>query len=393
MTDTTIRRALISVSDKTGLVAFATALGSRGVEILSTGGTARALKDAGLAVRDVAEHTGFPEMMDGRLKTLHPKVHGGLLAMRGNAEHEAAAQAHGIAPIDLLVVNLYPFEATVARGRRLRRLHREHRHRRARHDPRGGQEPRRRHRRRRPRGLRPRARRHAPATAAPPLSTCARRSPPRPTPAPPLTMPPSPPGSPRPCGETAPAWRAFAGRLAQQLRYGENPHQQRGVLPHGRAPAGRRHRRAAPGQGAVLQQPRRPRRRLELVAEFDPARRRGRHHQAHQPLRRRSRAGRSARPTPRPSAAIPSALRRHHRAQRHHRRRDGARDRRDPHRGRHRARRHAGGQGVFAAKKNLRLLTTGSLPDPRAPGLTLPLARRRLSRAVARQRRASTTST
>src|SRR5262245_61637835 len=116
MTDTTIRRALISVSDKTGLVAFATALGARGVEILSTGGTARALKDAGLAVKDVAEHTGFPEMMDGRLKTLHPKVHGGLLAVRGNAEHAAAAQGHGIAPIDLLVVNLYPFEATVARG-------------------------------------------------------------------------------------------------------------------------------------------------------------------------------------------------------------------------------------------------------------------------------------
>ena len=111
-----IERALISVSDKTGLVDFARALAERGVEILSTGGTAKALKDAGIAVKDVAEHTGFPEMMDGRLKTLHPKVHGGLLAVRGNAEHAAAAQAHGIAPIDLLVVNLYPFEATVAKG-------------------------------------------------------------------------------------------------------------------------------------------------------------------------------------------------------------------------------------------------------------------------------------
>ncbi len=116
MTDTAIRRALISVSDKTGLVAFATALATNGVEILSTGGTAKALQDAGLAVKDVAEHTGFPEMMDGRLKTLHPKVHGGLLAIRGDAEHAAAAQAHGIAPIDLLVVNLYPFEAAVAQG-------------------------------------------------------------------------------------------------------------------------------------------------------------------------------------------------------------------------------------------------------------------------------------
>src|SRR5262245_51460043 len=116
MADPVIRRALISVSDKTGLIEFATALSRRGVEILSTGGTASALKDAGLAVKDVAEHTGFPELMDGRLKTLHPKVHGGLLAIRGNAEHDAAAAAHGIAPIDLLAVNLYPFEATVAKG-------------------------------------------------------------------------------------------------------------------------------------------------------------------------------------------------------------------------------------------------------------------------------------
>jgi phosphoribosylaminoimidazolecarboxamide formyltransferase / IMP cyclohydrolase len=116
MTDAVIRRALISVSDKTGLIAFAQALAARGVELLSTGGTAKALKDAGLAVKDVAEHTGFPEMMDGRLKTLHPKVHGGLLAVRDDPGHMAAAQAHGIAPIDLLVVNLYPFEATVAKG-------------------------------------------------------------------------------------------------------------------------------------------------------------------------------------------------------------------------------------------------------------------------------------
>ncbi len=111
-----IRRALISVSDKSGVVELARALGGLGVEILSTGGTAAALKAAGIAVKDVADHTGFPEMMDGRLKTLHPKVHGGLLQVRGHPEHEAAAKAHGIAPIDLLVVNLYPFEATVAKG-------------------------------------------------------------------------------------------------------------------------------------------------------------------------------------------------------------------------------------------------------------------------------------
>lgn len=111
-----IRRALISVSDKTGLVELARELAAGGVEILSTGGTASALKAASVKVTDVSEHTGFPEMMDGRLKTLHPKVHGGLLAVRGNQEHESSAAQHDIAPIDLLVVNLYPFEATLAKG-------------------------------------------------------------------------------------------------------------------------------------------------------------------------------------------------------------------------------------------------------------------------------------
>ena len=110
-----IQRALISVSDKAGLVPFAQILASAGIEIISTGGTAKALRDAGLAVKDISEHTGFPEMLDGRVKTLHPKVHGGLLYIRGNAAHEAAVKAHGITPIDLVVVNLYPFEATVAK--------------------------------------------------------------------------------------------------------------------------------------------------------------------------------------------------------------------------------------------------------------------------------------
>jgi phosphoribosylaminoimidazolecarboxamide formyltransferase/IMP cyclohydrolase len=116
MTDIPLRRALISVSDKTGLVEFATALAARGVTLLSTGGTAAALRDAGLQVTDVSDVTGFPEMMDGRVKTLHPKIHGGLLALRDDADHVAAMEAHGIAPIDLLVVNLYPFEETVAGG-------------------------------------------------------------------------------------------------------------------------------------------------------------------------------------------------------------------------------------------------------------------------------------
>jgi len=111
-----VTRALLSVSDKSGLIEFARTLSSHGVELVSTGGTAKALAAAGLQVKDISELTGFPEMMDGRVKTLHPKVHGGLLAIRDNAEHAQAMQSHGIAPIDLLVVNLYPFEATVDQG-------------------------------------------------------------------------------------------------------------------------------------------------------------------------------------------------------------------------------------------------------------------------------------
>jgi phosphoribosylaminoimidazolecarboxamide formyltransferase/IMP cyclohydrolase len=110
-----IQRALISVSDKTGLIPFAQILAQAGIEIISTGGTAKTLREAGIAVKDISEHTGFPEMLDGRVKTLHPKVHGGLLFIRGNQTHEAAAKAHDISPIDLVVVNLYPFEKTVAK--------------------------------------------------------------------------------------------------------------------------------------------------------------------------------------------------------------------------------------------------------------------------------------
>jgi phosphoribosylaminoimidazolecarboxamide formyltransferase/IMP cyclohydrolase len=111
-----LRRALLSVSDKTGLIDFGRALSDRSVELLSTGGSAKALRDAGLEVRDVADVTGFPEMMDGRVKTLHPVVHGGLLARRDLSGHRDAMVEHGIGPIDLLVVNLYPFEETVAKG-------------------------------------------------------------------------------------------------------------------------------------------------------------------------------------------------------------------------------------------------------------------------------------
>jgi phosphoribosylaminoimidazolecarboxamide formyltransferase/IMP cyclohydrolase len=107
-----VRRALLSVTDKTGLVEFARALAGHGVELVSTGGTAKALRDAGLTVKDISELTGFPEMLDGRVKTLHPKVHGGILHMRGNKEHMAAVESHGIEPIDMVVVNLYAFEKT-----------------------------------------------------------------------------------------------------------------------------------------------------------------------------------------------------------------------------------------------------------------------------------------
>lgn len=116
MSATPVRRALLSVSDKTGLEAFARRLAATGVELVSTGGTAAALRKAGFPVRDVSDLTGFPEMMDGRVKTLHPKVHGGLLALRDNPEHVAAMKAHDIPAIDLLVVNLYPFENAVAAG-------------------------------------------------------------------------------------------------------------------------------------------------------------------------------------------------------------------------------------------------------------------------------------
>ncbi|MEM6900855.1 MAG: bifunctional phosphoribosylaminoimidazolecarboxamide formyltransferase/IMP cyclohydrolase, partial [Pseudomonadota bacterium] len=118
MTDTNVRvkRALISVSDKSGLIERARRLVELEIELVSTGGTARALSDAGLPVKDVAELTGFPEMMDGRVKTLHPVVHGGLLYLRDNPDHVAAAETHGIGAIDLVYINLYPFENTVAAG-------------------------------------------------------------------------------------------------------------------------------------------------------------------------------------------------------------------------------------------------------------------------------------
>ena len=110
-----IRRAIISVTDKSGVVTFAKALAQMGVEILSTGGTAKTLRENGISVKDISDYTGFPEMLDGRVKTLHPKVHGGLLGQRSKPEHVKKMNEHGILPIDLVAVNLYPFEATVAK--------------------------------------------------------------------------------------------------------------------------------------------------------------------------------------------------------------------------------------------------------------------------------------
>ena len=110
-----IKRALVSVSDKSGLEGFARSLSQMGVEILTTGGTYRVLSEAGIPVTEVSAYTEFPEMMDGRVKTLHPKVHGGILALRDNVNHAAAMDEHQIAPIDMVVVNLYPFEQTVAK--------------------------------------------------------------------------------------------------------------------------------------------------------------------------------------------------------------------------------------------------------------------------------------
>src|SRR5262245_45713549 len=115
MAEPKIQRALVSVHDKTGIEAFARALSERGVELLATGGTHRLLRGAGIPVREVSEHTGFPEMMDGRVKSLHPRIHGGILALRDEPSHRKAMEQHGIPPIDLVVVNLYPFEQTVAR--------------------------------------------------------------------------------------------------------------------------------------------------------------------------------------------------------------------------------------------------------------------------------------
>ena len=264
-----IARALLSVSDKTGLVAFARDLAAQGVELVSTGGTHRALREAGLAVMEVADLTRFPEMMDGRLKTLHPAVHGGLLAIRENPEHEAAMLAHAIKPIDLLVVNLYPFEATVAAG--------------AGYDAAienidiGG-----------PAMIRAAAKNHGdvavvvdPADYGQLAAALAADG-----------------GTGLPLrkwlaqkafartavydaaisnwmadaiGETAPTYRAFGGRLVEALRYGENPHQEAAFYAASMAEPGVASARQLQGKPLSYNNVADTDAALGLVAEFDPA--------------------------------------------------------------------------------------------------------------------------
>jgi phosphoribosylaminoimidazolecarboxamide formyltransferase/IMP cyclohydrolase len=266
-----ITRALLSVSDKSGLVELARALAGHGIELVSTGGTAKALADAGLKVRDVADLTGFPEMMDGRLKTLHPKVHGGLLAVRDDAEHLAAMKAHGIGAIDLLVVNLYPFEATVQGGADFARC--------IENIDIGG-----------PAMIRAAAKNHADVTVvvdpqdyAPLLGELKAHG-----------------GATTPVlrrrlaakayartaaydaaianwfaaqiGETAPAWRAVGGALAEALRYGENPHQTAAFYRTPQSRFGVATARQAQGKQLSYNNLNDTDAAYECVAEFDPQR-------------------------------------------------------------------------------------------------------------------------
>jgi phosphoribosylaminoimidazolecarboxamide formyltransferase / IMP cyclohydrolase len=266
-----ITRALISVSDKTGLLAFARALVERNVVLLSTGGTCKALSDAGLPVIDVSDVTGFPEIMDGRVKTLHPKVHGGLLAIRAHPEHQAAMLAHGIEPIDLLVVNLYPFEATVAKGgdfadcienidiggpAMIRAAAKNH------HDvavvveqadydvlladmdAHGGEVT---------LGLRKRLAQKAYARTAAydaAISNWFAAE----------------------LGEATPAYRAFGGKLAEAMRYGENPHQAAGFYHGPEQRAGVATARQLQGKQLSYNNVNDTDAAFELAAEFDPAR-------------------------------------------------------------------------------------------------------------------------
>ncbi len=266
-----IARALLSVSDKTGLVDFARALAAHGVELISTGGTRKALADAGLSVKDIADLTHFPEMMDGRLKTLHPKVHGGLLAIRENPEHEAAMLAHDIRPIDLLVVNLYPFEATMAQGAPFEQC--------VENIDIGG-----------PAMIRAASKNHddvavlvdpadyakflaelAANKGASTLATrrrLAQKAFAR-TAAYDAAISNWLAGA---LNENTPPWRALGGKLAQPMRYGENPHQSAGFYLTGEKRPGVATARQAQGKQLSYNNVNDTDAAFECVAEFDPAR-------------------------------------------------------------------------------------------------------------------------
>ncbi len=363
-----LRRALISVSDKTGLPDLARQLAARGVELLSTGGTAEMLRGLGLAVRDVADLTGFPEMMDGRVKTLHPMVHGGLLALRDNPDHAAAMSAHGIEPIDLLICNLYPFEETVAKGAdyatavenidiggpaMIRAAAKNHAYVSVLTDPvdyaaliaeLDAQEGQTRLYFRQTLAQRAYARTSAYDTAVSTWMACA-------------------------IGKTAPRYRAFAGRLVQTLRYGENPHQRAAFYTDGSARPGVATARQWQGKELSYNNINDTDAAFELVAEFGtdtPACAIIKHanpcgvargatlleayRHAYDCDRTSAFGGIVALNRPLDAATAEEIVQIFTEVVIAPEADEAAR-------------------AVFAAKKNLRLLTTGALPDPRAEGL------------------------
>jgi phosphoribosylaminoimidazolecarboxamide formyltransferase/IMP cyclohydrolase len=329
-----IERALISVSDKTGLVELGKALAAHGVAILSTGGSAKTLRDAGVEVIEVSDHTGFPEIMDGRVKTLQPAIHGGILARRTDTGHAKAMSDHKIAAIDLVVVNLYPVRGDGGARRGLRDLRREHRHRRAGADPRLGQEPRLRHRRRRSRRLYIGARRARGAQGA---TTLALR---RKLAAKAYARTAAYDSAiatwfARQQRETFPEQLTIAAERVQILRYGENPHQQAAFYADGSKRPGVATARQVQGKELSYKQHQRHRRGLRVRGRVQRARRR--RDQARQPERR----GDRGRPVQRLSQGLclrPGIdLRRHRRGQSHARGGDGDRPRQAFPRSDHRA--------------------------------------------------------
>ena len=336
MADQQIRRALLSVSDKTGLISFATALNARGIELVSTGGTAAALKAAGLAVKDVSELTGFPEMMDGRVKTLHPKVHGGLLGIRGNAVHDAAAREHGILPIDLLVVNLYPFEATVAKGEPYDDC--------VENIDVGG-----------PAMIRGAAKNHDSVTvvvepsdydrvlddiaANNGVTTLALR---KALAAKAYARTATYDAAisnwfAREIGSVAPEYLAFGGKLGQALRYGENAHQTAALYLLAENRVGVATARQIQGKELSYNNINDTDAAFELVSEFDTSVPAVRHHQTRQPVRRRDRKFASRRLQKSARVRSCERFRWHNRPQSDDRCGCGGRDDQDFHRGRHRA--------------------------------------------------------